>query len=378
MATLPHDVMGLTPGSRAAAALLYHEYVSLPQARIVPSIEAILASMVPDALTDERAAVGELAEGVVRDLAGNIYHCSEHPLHVALGAAILLRRTPWLQDRRLALLLLLAALGHDYGWRGDEQSKDYFFLERRAAEATAEVMRCHGFSDKDVRDVSLLILATSPLYRREIMMVADASEWGGLHLLSSVLKLPSDLAPLSEDPKLAMLAGIISDADLFFSIALGEPAHVEMTRRVFEEQDFYANRPFRGVDPSKVRDFFMFVCTDTFASAAGSHFAESLEDLWGRAVGTRLDLRSNAMSKRLRTRSPFERERIRRFLFEALGGWPGYRKTVRVETTGHVVFMKEDRCALVVTRSGLCLSGQVRDGGIHIEKAGRPGFGRLA
>lgn len=378
MATHPHDAMRLAPGSSAIRALLYDEFVNLPKSAILPRIKDLLGCLVPDAEPFEREAVLELAQRVIEDLAGNIYHRSEHPLHVAVAVQLLLKYTTWPLGRRAALLLLIAALGHDHGWRGHERSKDYFFLERRAATATTEIMRNYGFSEDDIRDVTVLILATSPLYRREIMIVVDAVEWQCADKLGPAISLPPELTPLLQDPALAIQAGILSDADLFFSIALGEPSYMEMTRRVFEEQAFYADRPFKGVDPSKEQDFFIFVCTDNFASGAGTEFSESLERLWSRSVGTSLFIHSSDMSKRLRTRTAFERGRVRGFLFEALGGWSGYRSALRLETHGHVVFMKEDQSAVVISRGGLCMSGHVSADGLKIERVERPGFGRLA
>lgn len=378
MATLPHDAMRLAPDSQAIRTILYDEFVGLPHGEILPQIEALFSRSVPDASPSERAAVLELAASVIEDLAGNIYHLSEHPLHVAMAIQILLTHTKWPLGRRAALLLFVAALGHDYGWRGLENSRDYFFLERRAAEMTAEIMRRHDFSERDVRDVMVLILATSPLYRREVMLIVDAVEWQCADKLDGLVSLPQEVAPLLRDPDLAIQAGILSDADLFFSIALGEPSYTEMTRRVFEEQALYAARPFKGIDPSKEQDFFMFVCTDNFASGAGTRFADSLEKLWARSVGTPLAIHTRDMSKRLRTRSPFERARVREFLFDALGGWDGYRRALRLETHGHVVFMKEDRSAVVISRAGLCLTGRVMDDGLKIERVERPGLGRLS
>jgi hypothetical protein len=352
--------------------MLVDQMINLPQDAVLPTVIGILDRDFPDLPPKARAAALELAQSALQDMAGNIYHSPEHVLHVAVATRILCIDSILSISKHDEFLLFLAAIGHDFGWALEIDAADGFYLERRAAGRTLEILGRYGFDGRDLALVERLILATCPNSRREVMMLADAAEWGCLDLLREKGVVSEELRSLFARDVDAIMAGIMSDADLFFSVALGDDAYVEMTSRVSKEQAVLLDLPFKGIDPGKERLFFQLICRDGFASHAGTQFADSLEKLWQRSVGTPLHVRSHNLSKRLRSRPAEERAATREFLFSRMGGWKGYRAALRLETRGHVVVMAEDRRAAVVTRSGLCLSGLVEEAGIKIDRLNIP------
>lgn len=367
MDPLPHEAVKRAPHSLSLRAKLVEEMIHLPDEEIIPAVERVLSADFPYISSADRAAVLAVARQAVLDMQGKIYHCPQHALHVAIATRILAKDALGIVDSRLELLLFIAALGHDIDWSVmDVRPTDIFHLERRAAAQTSAILLQHGFPEDERALVEALILSTSPLCRRDIMRLADAAEWRCLDLLRQAGIIPGELERLTTRSEYATMAGILSDADLFFSVALGDRAYAEMTSRVAKEHAEHADLPFHGVDPEREQEFFRSICRDGFASRGGVQFADSLEALWGRSVGTPLTIRSASLSKRLRNWSPAEREFARECLFRHLGGWRGYRDALRMETSGHVVMMAEDRRALVVTRGGLFLVGRVEDAGIAV------------
>jgi hypothetical protein len=310
----------------------------------------------------DKTAAREISKLAINTMRGNLYHCPEHSFHVAFVALILSQELRCSSlSPRLKFLLFLGALGHDVGHDGRMDSSGNFAMEIESANHVAQILYERGFSDEEVSLVRNLILATCAPHRKLIMRLVDAVEMGCLHLAASHMDIPEELGDLRHDEALIRMCGILSDADLFFSVALGMDTSLEQSERVFAEADAWSGQPSSLSMGARRQAFFKHVVTNNFASPSGSEFSPSLEQLWDDAFGEKLSLRAASFSRRTRHLKQKERDLLRNAIFSWAGGFSGYRECSLHVVDGHML-LKRDLEAFALTRSGLILEGCLASG----------------
>lgn len=228
----------------------------------------------------EFKAVERLARIAEATMAGNDYHGPQHATHVLTNAmwlsSLLASNGEVVLDDRDRLKLLIAATAHDAAHDGTGNKGEAFRLERVAADIAAGTMRTAGcFTEDEVADVHALIMATEPMERRKVSLACQFAEAGAPCLLD----LPEPMSRLASSPKLAVLAGILSDADLWSSVGAGIEENARQSERVAREMAKAGGKEYAGIDPAATKFFLDNIATETFASRAGSTFLYALTDL---------------------------------------------------------------------------------------------------
>ncbi len=189
----------------------------------------------------------------VSDWGGLPYHSARHHAEVATNAAILAALASQPVAAHGQAVLLAAAFAHDYQYVSGPQGR--FAAEARSAAAMDAIASWAGVGEADREAIRTLILATEPGCRGALAACQPA--------------LPAELALLATRPDLAVLARILSDADLLSSAGLTLRWHEVQVARLARE----AGRP---LSPSDNRAFFDHVVGQGFISPGGAYFAPNL------------------------------------------------------------------------------------------------------
>jgi hypothetical protein len=250
-----------------------------------------------DDLTPEYKVVVRLAQVAETSMDGNDYHGPQHAVHVFANAMMLsglfAEHGPARVelDNRDRLKLLIAAIGHDAGHDGTANNGQPFRLEAIAADLTIGVMTDVGcFSAEEMDDVRALIMSTEPMERRKVAQACDLAERGMDNAIYAEIGLPEPMQRITTSPKLALMAGHLSDADLFSSIAAGIDESTRQSERVFREQAKAQGKEYAGINPLGQKFFLNHIATTGFASLAGSNFLPALADLRKAVLGDDRDL----------------------------------------------------------------------------------------
>ena len=197
------------------------------------------------------------AAAAVEAWGGHPYHSALHHAEVATNASVLAELAgfagaPLPASQRM--LLLAAALAHDYGY---EPGGARFAAETASADAMDAMASECGVSPPERGDLRCLILATEPGFRR---LLAGAPPQR---------PVPRPLEDLLGRPDLVTLAALLSDADLLSSVGLTEQWRKVQRHRLEREAG-------RRIAPSEDVAFFDHVVGPGFLSAGGRYFDEHL------------------------------------------------------------------------------------------------------
>ncbi len=135
------------------------------------------------------------------------------------------------------------------------QERPRFAAEAASAAVADGLAASCGMAPDARRDLRTLILATEPGSRAALRALPA--------------ELPAVLRPLAEQPGLASLAALLSDADLLSSAGLSERWHRVQHARLEREM----GRPLAAADD---RGFFDAIVGDGFLSLGGGHFTPNL------------------------------------------------------------------------------------------------------
>jgi hypothetical protein len=164
---------------------------------------------------------------------GNPYHNTQHFCEVLLGALCLSNLETL--DAHERALLLFAALVHDFHHDGRYVKGAHFRLERKAAEAAAPYMAQAGVAPDDRERIAALVLATDlvtgvPFARGCHRHHVDGSPCPG------VPPEAGELAALASDARLALLAVMLTEADVLpsvgLTVALGDERQALVSREI--------------------------------------------------------------------------------------------------------------------------------------------------
>ncbi|MBO9428377.1 HD domain-containing protein [Sulfitobacter sp. R18_1] len=356
------EALRLPLAGKPQRKLLLRVYNNFTTSDFIRCVEFLIDNNFSWVTEPEREAAKEISRLAISTMRGNLYHSPEHAFHVAFVALILAQEyQSVVLSSKLKFLLFIGALGHDIGHDGRMDSSGSFDLETRSADLVVEAMRKHGFSQEDILLVRTLILATCAPHRRLIMRLVDAVEMDALDIVSPLLKIPEQLSMLRDNKTLISMCGILSDADLFFSVALGKDASFEQSERVFAEADAWQGHESSLSMLARRQAFFRYVVTGNFASPSGVKFSPSLEQLWGDAFGENLSLSSTSFSRRARYLGREDREFLRKSIFCWAGGFNGFKECVVESVHGHMI-LRRGKQAFAMTRSGLILEGCIDQG----------------
>lgn len=240
------------------------------------------------------AARAEMVKGQVPDADAkddaNRYHCTDHTGHVAEVAGYLAEKNNALYEegeapieltRAERMMTVLAALGHDVDHMGTPNPDEDAYKNEDASFAIMEpIMRAAGVSQADMDDIHVILRTTSPNgphnFLKDVLKAHEASETVTLETLDTTVdQFAPELGVLIENRRLATMAAIISDSDLFPSAGAGMEANVEMSDRLSDE----TNMNFRT--PEARQGFVDFVVGGQFASHAGRAVAgDTLDEMY--------------------------------------------------------------------------------------------------
>lgn len=185
-------------------------------------------------------AAGRVGEAVQQSMQDHAYHNADHVAEVLNNAAVLCEinqtRGAVALSRHDCLLIFVAALGHDFGHDGTTNQGEIFRLESLAAGATQTAMRNLLCDADDVADVETLILATDP--GPPARFVKALARWaeGRTDDPPDLEGMPKELSRLVDNRRLAVMAGLLQDADLLSSAGLSIRYNENMSARIGEEQ----------------------------------------------------------------------------------------------------------------------------------------------
>lgn len=206
----------------------------------------------------------------------NHYHCTDHTGHVAEVAGYLAEKNNALAahgkadvklSRAERMMTVLVAFGHDVDHPGAGNPEDNpYFNEDASFAVIAPLMRAAGMSDEDMDKVQVILRTTSPngphSYLKQVLAAQAEGRIPSSEEVDPDGKFP-ELSPLLSDKRMAAMAAIISDSDLFPSAGAGLETNIEMSERLSNE----TGMDFRG---DKARKGFVdFVVGGKFASASG-------------------------------------------------------------------------------------------------------------
>jgi hypothetical protein len=188
----------------------------------------------------------------------NAYHNGRHFCEVLLST-VAVAALAGLTQREKALVHL-AALVHDFHHDGQANDTPYR-LEKLAVEKTRPYLQRAGMSPPEQEIVSSLILATEidtgVMFARHCHAENDAA----LRLMPP--NVQTELALLEQDPRVALQAMVLSEADILPSVGLTIP-HADIVSTRLEEEWGKALSPQSKidfidhfVDELKVAAFFM-------------------------------------------------------------------------------------------------------------------------
>lgn len=197
-------------------------------------------------------------------------YCQAHNKLAATGSALKL------EGKDIAKCLL-AACAHDLHHDGTGNTQDGvhkpYRLEDKAIAAIAPFMDLAGMSEKDKRDIEVMIRITDTS--------APASGTSPHKLLRQLVKgqqaakLPAELGALETDEKLRVMAAMMSDADLTPSAGLNYINMRKQSRRLAAETP-----GFVASDPNMAR-FLDHVVEKEFLSAAAKRISQPcLDDVY--------------------------------------------------------------------------------------------------
>lgn len=362
MKAIVREVLLSPTGTARQQTALKRVFTDLVEDDLLPCVEAILATNFPEISVQDRRAAIEVSRRAYETMSGNEYHSPEHAFLVALATLVLTENYVGASPSsfRLRFILFISALGHDILHDGRPEGNSSFDLEKKAAKEVCAILKDHGFCSDEVEAVRLLIWATKARYRRDLMNIVDLAEMGCLISHGHNLLLPPELEEISRDPVLARLAGTLSDADLFFSVSVDLDTSLVQSKRVSLEAERYEGRKSGIPEINKRRYFFEHFSIGVFASNAGQRFQCYLNDLWEDAFGVQLGSDAVSFAKRRRDMQDRDRLAIRKAVAFFCSRYGGFRSMTRRVSGGHL-FLESGRHALILTRSGLVLSGVVTD-----------------
>lgn len=219
----------------------------------------------------------------------NAYHNSAHTIEVAMNAMILSHLSLDYGDFEVDNVdnakLLIAALVHDMKHDGTSNNGVPFRLEKISASIAREAMESVSLTEDDILDVNALVLATEPLLRGKIAELSNSVLDGDD---VSEFELPEELSRLKENPKLAVLAGILSDADILCSAGLSLDRNLFQTSNLEKEWG-------RKLTVKDSKFFFDNIVGKRMASIGGDLFWPNISNIRKASLGegfAKLDLKT--------------------------------------------------------------------------------------
>jgi hypothetical protein len=232
-----------------------------------------------------------LAESMQRTTATNPYHGPGHAIQVAVNGLVLgeiwKRQESETRGEYDSLCLALAGLGHDIGHDGTTNrdtstGRIVPFRLEKIADATVRKLLSGTLPEPLVETISVMILATDPLFKRKIALAHDMAMLGCLASGGACLGLPAEIASVVQSPNKAVLAAMLVDADVLASAGLGADEHRRQTRLLEMEQG-------RSMRMEQTRFFLTHIVGESFASAAGRVFDPGLRSLRRSILGDEAD-----------------------------------------------------------------------------------------
>lgn len=218
-------------------------------------------------------AVARRLAGDLQQWPGHPYHSSLHHAEVATNAMVL----AWLSAARGkalapadALLLLVAALGHDRDHDGTTNGDMPFRLETIAADAVDRICAACGVDAATRADLRLLILSTDATMRLKLHALRETVD-------PDSVALPPALEPLRHSTRLFRLVRLLSDADLMSSAALTKRWSMEQSARLSAEWQ-------KPVDHACLAYFFDGMVGRDMLSKAGRFFSGNLRKIRAAAL----------------------------------------------------------------------------------------------
>jgi hypothetical protein len=202
------------------------------------------------------------AASAVAAWGGLPYHSATHHAEVTTNAMVLVelaRRRGQIIDRHATALLLAACLSHDI-YYSPRVARVRFAAENASAEALDAIAAACGCDAADRQAMRALVIATEPMLRlRPGGPLGAPLEPRAARLLGCT----------SVDPNLAMLATLLSDADMLSSVGLTVGWYRVQEMRLEQEAD----RPAELGDSER---FFSDIVGPDFLSDAGRVFSANL------------------------------------------------------------------------------------------------------
>lgn len=247
-----------------------------------------------DESSTECLALSRICDLAYDTMKHNPYHGPNHVTAVMISVVMLAEFTSGVRclSSKDKFLLLLTAAGHDVFHDGGNNKGIRFRLEKIAVRAIQNVMSDYSeiFSPRDILDVGVLTLATEPTLRRSVILLSELAEKNITGIDPSSLNLPPEVATLSTDPRLALMAGYISDSDLFCSIGLGFEESVRQSDLIAKEEALYKGEEhYSELEYDKIVYFLHNIATDSFATTSGNQFISSLREIRSRYLNEPLD-----------------------------------------------------------------------------------------
>lgn len=238
---------------------------------LAPAVEILISVALPDLDSIDCAVLYSLAREADRSMQHNAFHSPQHAFLVAMVAVLLAQNQAELRCApRGVPLVAISALGHDLDHPGSSAGEyGLFDIERRSAALTTNIMRKHGLPQSECDFVSLIILSSFSSVRRPLIRLMDGLELGA-PLTAEDCQLPTALPSGFSENRLGVLAAAaLSDADLFYSIAIDAPMTLELSRRLLIE----ARSPeVESALPDLTTSFIGDVSGRNFATEAGARF----------------------------------------------------------------------------------------------------------
>ena len=162
------------------------------------------------------AIAADVDRGIGAGIVGG-YHAPQHFVEVVLSALYLAGREKLAGDA--ALEILTAAVTHDFHYDGIRDPKRPSRLEVRAARKAMSYLRAAGVDGTAQRRLQTLVLSTEPTAGVPFARACHAFHHVDGPRPTSAAPLP-ELAPLLDDPALALAAALLVEADVLPSIGL--------------------------------------------------------------------------------------------------------------------------------------------------------------
>lgn len=162
------------------------------------------------------AIAADVDRGIGAGIPGG-YHTPQHFLEVLLSALYLCGRTGIVGDA--ALVVLTAALVHDFHYDGVRDGPRSFRLEAIAAREAMPYLQAAGVDIAVQQRLARLVLATEPTAGVPFARACHAFHRGSAAAPGTPAPLP-ELEALRDDPALALEATLLVEADVLPSIGL--------------------------------------------------------------------------------------------------------------------------------------------------------------